>query len=105
MFEEADSSKTSFKWSNSPFGLTHPKDACRGPVHPTVLENQTHIALVPTYRCGGRKHCSYNAKADNVGSSGYVAYITWNEEKCLKSEQGTMGERSLTYPGLLYTGS
>ena len=102
VFQEADSGKTSFQWNNSPFGLTHPKGACRGPVHPVVLENQTHIALVPTYRCGWRKDCSYSAKADNVGSSGYVAYITWLEDECLKSEQGAMGEHSLTCPGLLY---
>lgn len=31
-------------------------------------------------------------KADNLGSSGYVAYITWDERECEKSKKGVVRE-------------
>ena len=45
--------------------------------------NESHIALVPW--CG---ECNYATKAANLGSSGYVAYITWDEMNCARSKKG-----------------
>lgn len=94
MFRETQSTQTSFEWNNSPFGLVHPGNACRRPVHPIVPQNETHIALVPSCES---MDCSQSAKADHVGESGYVAFITWDTD-CLESEKGTMEKCTIYVP-------
>lgn len=92
VFEDSDNPPTRYEWNDSPFSQTEPKNACHAPVRPVVQVNQSHIALVPTYSCGWRQDCTYITKADNLGSSGYVAYITWDERECEKSKNGVVGE-------------